>query len=105
MRFKTCSYKSINILEKYSFVPISIEANPPNGTISKNLFRMLYIKQLDRCNDMSNLILKLLSYGGKICLVSSGGYNELNHRVILGEWLKRNGCNCKEYGVNKKKTQ
>ena len=60
MRFKTCSYKSINILEKYSFVPISIEANPPksytgvtlpelaplpflikglqNGTISKNLF-------------------------------------------------------------------
>lgn len=127
MRFKTCSYKSINILEKYSFVPISIEANPPksytgvtlpelaplpflikglqNGTISKNLFRMLYIKQLDRCNDMSNLILKLLSYGGKICLVSSGGYNELNHRVILGEWQKRNGCNCKEYGVNKKKTQ
>ena len=103
MRFKTCSYKSINILEKYSFVPISIEANPPksytgvtlpelaplpflikglqNGTISKNLFRMLYIKQLDRCNDMSNLILKLLSYGGKICLVSSGGYNELNHRA------------------------
>ena len=31
MRFKTCSYKSINILEKYSFVPISIEANPPKS--------------------------------------------------------------------------
>ena len=65
MRFKTCSYKSINILEKYSFVPISIEANPPksytgvtlpelaplpflikglqNGTISKNLLSLIHI--------------------------------------------------------------
>ena len=127
MRFKTCSYKSINILEKYSFVPISFckpfirkgrgvtlpELAPlpflikglQNGTISKNLFRMLYIKQLDRCNDMSNLILKLLSYGGKICLVSSGGYNELNHRVILAKkermQLQRIWCQQKKDAMRK----
>ena len=77
MRFKTCSYKSINILEKYSFVPISIEANPPKsytGVTLPELAPLLPYKrfterdhkqksvpdalyqQLDRCNDMSNLI-------------------------------------------------
>ena len=40
---------------------------------------------------------KKIAVGFRICIFT--------HLPNPREWLKRNGCNCKEYGVNKKKTQ
>lgn len=110
----------MEIVVQYGFTAVSIDrATPPwfrgiripelaplphiekgfrDGTISPELFRLLYVKQLESINRSSGVMACIV--GGargikNICLMSAEPAGT-GHRSILREWLRQKGFVCKE---------
>lgn len=115
MQIRTSNYRNIDMIINRNYTPVSIDKQLPEdfkglcipelapepflvagaekGTISVDLFRVLYQKQLDRLS-VTEIISKIIKGTGnqkRICLVSNVETKKYCHRKILAGWLAKYG--------------
>ncbi len=115
MQIRTSNYRNIDMITNRNYVAVSIDKQPSadfkglcipelapesfllqgveKGTISVDLFRVLYQKQLDQLS-VTEIISKIIKGTGnqkRICLVSGTETQNYCHRKILSEWLAKYG--------------
>lgn len=118
MQIRTSNYQNISRVLHLNFVPVLVDHAIPadfkgmwlpelapqpfllvgihKGTINREVFKVLYKKQLDRIS-VSGIISKILqnTRQRKICFISNDE-KTYNHRKILADWLVSKGYNSPE---------